>query len=187
MGVRIRWPKLSHDAALVAVTGVVAGVLGLVGARIGASGAVEAATLAQERATQTQVDAEMRQQKARVYQKFLDAANTYYYATLRASDLIADLDPAPRPDDPILASWQAARYDFQGAVNDVHAFGSGLAVAKARQVARPMPASVGAITQAHVEELQDQEPSAYFSAAYKVFQDGLCEEVNLDPTRNCYD
>ncbi|WP_156366972.1 hypothetical protein [Aeromicrobium sp. Leaf272] len=184
---KTRWPKLSHDAALVAVTGIVAGVLGLLGARIGASGAIEAATLAQDQASQTQIDAEMRQQKAWVYQGFLEAANAYYYESLRTGAIIADRDPLPQVGDPALASWEAARYDFQGAVNDVHAFGSELAVAKLRAVAQPMPQSLGNATRADIKELANQRESAYFRAAYQVFQDGLCDEVNLDPTRDCDD
>lgn len=176
---------LTHETILVLITGLIAGGLGLLGAKIGADGAIEAATLAQDRATAAEVGAEMRTRKAEVYQRYLDTTSIYYNESVRTAGLVADLDESPQAGDPILSIWESTRSDYQGAVNDVYAFGSNVAVDRLRRVAVSLPGAVGKPTADDIADLQALGAIERFRAAYRVFQDGLCEEVNLDPTRDC--
>ena len=78
-------------------------------------------------------------------------------------------------------AFERARYDYQGAINDVYVYGSEAAWEANRKVGRVLPAALG-----NVENRVIARPDAEaFRAAYNDFLDVFCREAVAEPRTGC--
>lgn len=156
---------------------LVPAVSGLIGALIGGGSAYLAASAdLDEKRT-----AEIRQHRASVYHRFLEHANSYAVETTKL------LQSCPRGTKCTLppkgvSEFQRARFNFQGAINDVYVYGSNRAVDALRILTSTLPPSLAPMNgEFSVIPIQEEA----FTKAYQGFQHVMCQEVSPSPNDRC--
>lgn len=171
---RSRFPVV---AALIAA--VIGGGAGVGGSYLGAHAAVQAND-SLIRATQAQTT---RDKRAAVYSAYLDAANNYADQDRRAFDLLTNELKGVKAGTGVEgppASFSAARFAYQGAINSLYVYGSDAAWTAHQEVAAVLPASLGG------DGFQvTRVDSSAFESAYRGFLRVFCGEVPAVPRSGC--
>lgn len=176
----------------------------LVGALLGAG----AGYLGVERSIEGQLDQqsqafdEDREQRSddrrgEVYAAFLDAANHYAFATAAITSRLEGDCADDEPPDAcfsrlftelvaagLVSDFQDARFDYQGALNDVFVFGSDEAVDRSRELSANVPTSLATPGLDSLTFGEGVDGSA-FTAAYRDFLALMCEELPAQPRQGC--
>lgn len=161
----------------VAVLGVVAA---LAGALIGGAASFGGQIYTEYQEAET----EDRTKKAEVYFAYLDAANSYSNETsqLRRSYVSLPVDSPPPAAD--YGEWQQARFEYQGAINDLSVYGSDTAWDVHRRIAAAMPQSLFASTEpVRVDAVND----ILLNAGTRDFLSLACQELPASPRAGCDD
>lgn len=170
-----RHPALT-GGLLTLVAAAVAGAIGYGGAQAGAKASLDVATM------QMQAENARRAQDNRdvVYKEYLAAASRYFHAW---DDLPTRENPEPIATVPAqVKEFLIARAEYQGQINEVHVHGSQTARKASRKVAATMPHSLGGSDMPSGDEVPD---ATAFRAAFNVFLDVRCAEVNPDSAGFC--
>lgn len=167
---------------------LIAAALGLGGGLAGAYLGAQATVVTQRQQLQDSRNAEARTKRATVYAHFLEAANLYATNEAQAFSIVRKCVPVPprrsfqcslrKQGDPL----QHARYDFQGALNDVFVYVSTAGVGAARNVAATLPPSIGHL---RVQISVGQTSDIAFTRTYQAFLGVMCREVSVEPRSNC--
>jgi len=119
---------------------------------------------------------EARAKRGDIYQRFLESANRFAVAALKAETECPRICPSPPGE------FQTARFEFQGSLNEVYIHGSAEALDKSRAVAATLPPSLGSLTG---EVTITRVDGSLFTNAYREFLSILCREIPAKPRTEC--
>ncbi|MDX2827795.1 hypothetical protein PV416_43795 [Streptomyces ipomoeae] len=120
---------------------------------------------------------EDREKRSEVYKRLLETSNSFAVAT----DEIAT-DCSDRKCSPDWSEWEDARFEFQGALNEVWIYGSDDAAAQAEVISTTLPESIGF---PKPDELHIGVKSVEFAQAYSGFLALMCRELPAVPRNGC--
>lgn len=168
---------------------VVIGILTVGAGYFGARAGADANLTGTREQVVAQDQKEIRVKRGEVYANFLEVANAYSvesYNFIRDREI--DLKDNGRLDAKgpelgrAVGTYQHARYEFQGAINDVYVYGSDEAWTASKAVSAALPPSLGTVD----SSVQIQAPKySVFTAAYQKFINVMCGEVVPVPRSGC--
>lgn len=123
--------------------------------------------------------AEKRVQVGTVYAAYLDAANSYNNAALDYARA-QDAQPANQVQPPSPA-FEHARYEYQGAINDVYVYGSEDAWKANLRFTKVLPVALGNFPDRKIYAPNPTE----FHMAYNQFLNVFCREAVAEPRKGC--